>query len=437
MDITVEIVDTSIPDGTADIVERLPPVGSITPDGRVILLFRDQHVYRTGMVLLATWRKTLPEGIEVIIDDSELREGTRRLFSNSGFRDIIERNHEQPDHTGLVHGRVPLQAVVRGYSTEQVISQICNVVENYASQLGDIKPFRTILSELCENTYAHSEFEIPGYICAHLYTQNDRFEIALADSGIGIRNSYLEGTSQEHKRRIASGACAIDLAMDGLTSSKPTTGPGTTTSHFGYGLFIVRRLIEENQGRLCIISGNECVTIERFQRRRRELGREWPGTFVGILINVGGSLPLESIYEEGILRVVPRHLVETNEEIRQPIASSPSEPPAPAEPASPIPQPEDILEVALSRYGTQLLTRELGTAIRADVATALATGRRVKVVLQDIEDITPSVADECFGKLAEAMGRERFEKKIVLAGGSPLMSRLIQLVVANRVQEDL
>ncbi len=61
---------------------------------------------------------------------------------------------------------------------------------------------------------------------------------------IGILNSYLEGTNEDVKSRIANGASAIELAIDGMVSSKPTPVPGTWIHHFGYGLFIVRRLIE-------------------------------------------------------------------------------------------------------------------------------------------------------------------------------------------------
>ena len=254
----VDIADTTIPDGIENIIANLPPISSLKDGEKIILRFGDQHVFRTGLVLLSTWRKTLPEGIDVRIDDSQCREGTRRLIDNSGFRDIIEQNEEQPTHIFQGSGKVPLQPVVRGYSTEHAIGRICSVIDEYAALLHDTKPFRVMLSELCENAYAHSEFETSGYLCAHLYERNMRCEISIADSGIGIRNSYLEGTNEEAKRRISEGACPIDLAIEGLRSSKPTPIQGTSRSHFGYGLFIVRRLIEENRGRLVKIGRASC-----------------------------------------------------------------------------------------------------------------------------------------------------------------------------------
>jgi|TARA_Y100000310_G_scaffold314840_1_gene364630 hypothetical protein len=136
-----------------------------------------------------------------------------------------------------------------------------------------------------------------------------------------------------------------------------------------------------------------------------------------LLIDLNNPLPLEDVYAEGVEMLVPE-----TPDISRPAASTA--------------QTAEIREVALSQYGNMLLTRELGVDIRADVATALARGARVKVVLEDIEDITPSVADECFGKLAEALGKEAFEKRVILAGGSRLIQRLIQFVIDNRLSRN-
>ena len=89
-----------------------------------------------------------------------------------------------------------------------------------------------------------------------LETPNARHaEIAIADTGIGIRNSYLNGTNEDAVTRIDKGANPIQIAVDGLNSSKKIANPDTLRSHFGFGLLVVRRLIEENGGQLLIVSG--------------------------------------------------------------------------------------------------------------------------------------------------------------------------------------
>jgi hypothetical protein len=88
--------------------------------------------------------------------------------------------------------------------------------------------------------------------------------------------------------------------------------------------------------------------------------------------------------------------------------------------------------IELRHYGTELLTREAGTAIRADIAGYLAAGYTIEVSLSDVSDITPSVADEAFGKLAEAIGFTVFEEKVKITGGTRLAQRLVNFVLKTR-----
>lgn len=406
MNINIEISETTVPDGLLNIIKQLPSIEDLKEeDVTITLIFKAAYVYRTGLVLLATWRKSLPSHVKVFIDDTRCQETTKRVLTNSGFRELIETNTEGPSSIHYYPGRVPVQPIVRGYSTEHAISDVCKVFKDSIGQL-NANVFRVLLSELCENTYAHSDFETPGYISANLH--KGIYEIAIADSGIGILNSYLEGTNQEAKNRINRGASAIELAIDGLSSSK-------IGQHYGYGLFIVRRLIEENRGRLTIISGNECVNVETYHKDRFNLDRPWNGTFVSLLIDIDNPLPLEEIYEEGVAMLVPNEAAKTS----SPTASQQLPP----------------KEVALAEYSNQLLTREIGTKVRADIATMLSSGSKARVILDGIDDLTPSFADECFGKLAESMGNERFREYLILSGGQPLVRRLIEFVIKNRLSK--
>lgn len=412
MNIVIDVYDTSIPEGVSNIVGQLPKSDDLSAeDVKITLRFSGRYVYQTGLALLATWRKTLPNHVRVSIDDIKCEETTKRLLTNSGFRELIEDNAEGPSNIHYYPGKIPLQPIVRDFSTERAISKIVDIFNEYASEWIDMQAFRVLLSELCENAYAHSGFETPGYIAANLHKSTGICEIAIADSGIGILTSYLEGTNEEAKQRIQSGASAIALAVDGLSSSKPVSIPGTFSSNYGFGLFIVRRLLEENKGRLTIVSGEECFNFEKYQKNRNVLSKPWSGTFVGILINVSNALPLEEIYEEGVEMHVP---VDDTSESKPKISQE---------------------NFNLAKYGGQLLTRELGIAIRADIATLLAKGSKVEVDLTGIDDLTPSVADEVFGKLAEALGKDRFDRYVIFSGGSPLLKRLIEFVISSRFSE--
>lgn len=405
----IDVRDTSIPFGIVGIVEQLPDPSAWPEISEIRLVFSDRYVFRTGLVLLATWRKTLPGHINVLIDDSRCQPAAQRLMTNSGFRELVEENPEAP--SAYSSNRVPIQPLIRGYSADKTISDIQQTFERSVGSV-DAPAFRVLLSELCENTFAHSDFQSPGYIVAGIHTSSyrDVCEVAIADPGIGIAKSYLEGTNEEAKIRIAKGASAIELALDGLTSSKPTPLPGSHRSGHGLGLFIVRRLLEENEGKLTIISGFESVTVDRRAKNRQLLQKPWLGTFVGLTINLDNALPLDLVYEEGEQAIVP-----SKKTGRAPTIET------------------EVREFALASYGNQLLTRDVGVVIRADIGTALLAGANVRILLDGVEDLTPSVADESFGKLAETMGEESFRTRISLVGGQPLLLRLIEFVIRQRL----
>lgn len=420
----VVVSDLGIPDGVRDIVENLPQPKSVVPGTEVTLKFADNtFVYSTGLALLSTWRAALADGVNVRVDDSGCQAPAQRLLQNNGFIDLMERGPTAAPVQQAPGYRVPIQPIVQGTNAQTTIQAICGVLATFAGQFNSEKAFTQLLSELCENTYAHADFQTTGYICSNIHQR--WLEIAVADSGIGIHESYIGGTNVEARKRIEAGYSAIDLAIDGLFSSKRDAPPGRYESHFGYGLFIVRRLIEENWGRLTVISGKEGLNIERHRRDQVHLTNAWGGTFVGLLIDVTRPLPLEAVYEQAIeetigTRPAPGAVIQ---ERTNTVDSTPSDPD----------EGESSTIEVLQHYGSQLLTRETGIALRADIATALAGGGIVAVQLQGVEDVTPSVADECFGKLAASLGRDEFDRRVRLTGASALMLRLIQLVVVNRV----
>src|SRR6266487_5677028 len=223
--IEVTIDETNIPAGAIQIAQALPGRRDLDGgDTNVVLRFSGRFIFHTGLVLLAAWRKSLPQNVRVSIDDRACPENAKRLLDNTGFREIVESNAEQPSTIIRSSGRVPLRPIIRGYSTEAAIADACRVFDEFTLPGSDIKPFRMMLSELCENTFVHSEFQTPGYLCAHFHQMitPPRYEIAIADSGIGISNSFLEGTNTEAKNRIKGGGSAIQIALEGLFSSKPS-----------------------------------------------------------------------------------------------------------------------------------------------------------------------------------------------------------------------
>jgi len=434
---TINVGQTSIPHPLIALVKSLPKSSTLKAGDSVVISFGREFVYLSTLTLLASWRKSLLPGIDVKVDDHNSLSATQNMITNSGFREIVDTGHESPS-VQRRFGKLPLRPLTNRLNKDSVVQDITSILSDNTALIDDIKPLTTILSEICENALTHSGFASPGYVCATV-TENDqkrRIEIAICDSGMGFRGSYLSGTNEEVKARIARGASPIEIAIDGLNSSKPIATPSSVVSYFGFGLYITRRLVEENRGQLFILSHSDGMMLNNRARTNIDVQVEFPGTLVVIILDLDNPLPLEAIYEEAVegYTGIPTKQINTPDnqiagKVHQNI---------------PLPKKQeanetkhDVKEAAvieLRHFGTELLTREAGLAIRAELATQALVRGSVIVDLDGISDITPSVADEAFGKLAEKMGLETFERTITFRGGTTLASRLIEFVMKTRLK---
>lgn len=434
----IEIKDTGIPNGVLQIAQQLPDQSDVSPGQSITLKFSgDSFVLLTGLVLLAAWRMSLPRGVIVSVDDSQCSPDTQKFLTNTGFREIIDTGSQTPSTQTRI-GRVPLQPITNRFTTEATVNRIVSIFDEYAGHIDNTTPFKTMISELCENVLAHSDSVSPGYVCARVMERKMHAEITIADTGVGIRQSYLRGTNDLVIQRINKGANPLELAIDGLNSSKPRPVSGTFKSYYGFGLLVTRRLIEKNGGRLLLMSGNEALYVERMMRAKPSLsGKSYPGTFIGIVLDLNNPLPLEEIYEEfdaaytghepSKTRDTQSHAISPRKEQHE-IQGVVDTAGMDEQGTTGIQQKK----IELRHYGTELLTRDAGTAIRADIATWVAAGYHVQVSLNEVSDITPSVADEAFAKLAQILGNEIFQEKVEIVGGTPLANRLVNFVLKTR-----
>jgi hypothetical protein len=429
----IEFSATDNPDGLIELVNALP---SRLTDAEYEIVFPSGFLYSTPFPVIAAWSKRVPDTTKITLNVDACQESARRLVQNIGLHDIVEQGMESPSRVVRGSANVPLQPITVGRVTEEILDRVYNMVDDWAGVYRDISSFRTILSELAENILVHSEASSPGYLHARVHRggQADTCEITFADSGIGILTSYIEGSNEELKRRISGGASALQIALEGMNSSKPREISPGGRSYFGYGLFTVKRLIELNRGRMTFISGEEYITLNRYQSHLGRLAQPWHGTIVALVIDLANPLPLDDVYQEEVNRLIPQD-AQTIGRPEFPPGSRPTQIAPPATPEQPaVEQRQEKRVLAVRDFSTALLARETGLAIRAELATLLVDGGVVEVDLDGVEDITPSVADECFGKLAARLGEQKYRTRIIFRGGQPVLHRLIELVVTNRLK---
>jgi len=129
------------------------------------------------------------------------------------------------------------------------------------------------VAEIFRNAFTHSnrkEVFISHYVSVH----NKKLIISIVSKGVSIQQ-LATGTL----RKAQNGAGAIQWAIDSGTSSKPF-------KHNGMGLFTIRQFIEQNDGKIQIISGNGVWKQVKHRKFSKLTRKEFPGTIVTLEFNV-------------------------------------------------------------------------------------------------------------------------------------------------------
>src|SRR5262245_46870830 len=94
---------------------------------------------------------------------------------------------------------------------------------------------------------------------------------------------------------------------------------------------------------------------------------------------------------------------------------------------------EDEVCLRVADRQTVAGSRDLGFLVRQDIERALAEGRHVALDLADVQSMSPSFADEVFGKLSEQMEDDaRLSSKLSIHG-IERFEGLINAVIKTRL----
>ena len=81
--------------------------------------------------------------------------------------------------------------------------------------------------------------------------------------------------------------------------------------------------------------------------------------------------------------------------------------------------------IQFSEIGTSLGTRDLAAKIRVSIEQEVKKNDKIFLDFKDVEVVTNSFANECFGKLREAISTEIFRKKIAFINTNDFIQRVI------------
>ena len=93
--------------------------------------------------------------------------------------------------------------------------------------------------------------------------------------------------------------------------------------------------------------------------------------------------------------------------------------------------------VRLKDCAGEFLTRRQGEKLRkqlVQVYEELPPAESLAIDFVDVDIMTPSFADECFGKLAERLGAQNFRQFVALIGADPTIRALVNAVLTERMR---
>jgi signal transduction histidine kinase len=178
--------------------------------------------------------------------------------------------------------------------TDEDVHRVTNaLVEISPAETGDRSrdSLGHVIHELVENCVNHSRPDIAlhGLCCAQAWRGGNRAQVAIADPGIGIR-SALERNRDLDDALAAENACLL------ATRWRVTGSP--EASHSGQGLYTARQALEQNGGRLLVISRNEGVACGPSGAHAIEISTAWHGTLLVIEWRLDRPLDIVSVYEQ-------------------------------------------------------------------------------------------------------------------------------------------
>src|SRR3546814_10753817 len=149
-----------------------------------------------------------------------------------------------------------------------------------------------MLAELLGNCHHHARTDdgLHGLACAQTWYRDSRAQVAIADSGIGIRSSLTE--SRDVAKRLAK-QNACELATKYGISSKLGRG------HAGYGLTLARYLAQQTPGSMLFVqSCKEAIMVaNRKVSVISDFDHEIPSTLVVFEWDMSKRLDLEHVYK--------------------------------------------------------------------------------------------------------------------------------------------
>ncbi|HJV80165.1 ATP-binding protein [Noviherbaspirillum sp.] len=195
---------------------------------------------------------------------------------------VVQRNA-----AGRYH---PIEVLRDQATVEDTADTLIKLLAPVCSDAKTLDSVNTMLRELVDNCYSHSDVKdgIFGLICAQVWAGGKKAQIAIADTGVGIRTSL--SMNEKLAPRLKLENCC-ELATEYGVTGKPGKG------HSGYGLAVAKKLMELNNGNLIVRSGTEGFSLRIGKMSRFNTKHTWHGTLLIIEWDIHVPMNIGDVYK--------------------------------------------------------------------------------------------------------------------------------------------
>jgi hypothetical protein len=167
-------------------------------------------------------------------------------------------------YRGKAPGLVEIIALAPGSSVVERQGIVPHLVERLGAQYTDRRAAKrlkaaafTVLGELIDNVFSHSQTVVPGYVMLQAYPNSarPRVQVAVSDSGIGVPASLRPGLPARLQPR-SDAELLVEVFEQGLSRLGANAGRGC-------GLHRCAQLANEHQARIIVDVPGTHVSLQR------------------------------------------------------------------------------------------------------------------------------------------------------------------------------
>ncbi|WP_084614243.1 translation initiation factor IF-2 N-terminal domain-containing protein [Nakamurella lactea] len=316
------------------------------------------------------------------------------------------RNPLEADRATLSSHRI--ENTVWAYFSESQASALADEIVGLVRRSAEVaagvqESLNLCLYEVLDNVFQHSEAEC-GFLMATVTGQGKRLALAVADMGIGVRESFMKSTS---RYRPKSHFDALTIAVQ--------SGVTSTGDKRGQGLFLLSEMVRDNGGRLELTSGRAYLrTGNRPDGRELDsvpIFKDRAGLFVDWQLDFRNPVNLHDALG-GTAPVIFTDLENFEND-----------------------SGEHVIKIADHEGGTG--SRRAASELRNYILNVRTLGaHRLVLDFEGVAMVGASFSDEVVGKLVEGFGIVGFMRAFEFRGMNPTVETLVNRSVELRMGKE-